>query len=168
LSVLSKIQGVTDAHYCGSLRRFSETIGDIDILVASDDPGPVMDAVTKLNVVDSVIVKGDAKTSVVTKRGIQIDVRVVAKHQLGAALMYFTGSKAHNVKLRMRALARGMTLNEYALSMVEGGKVVAAENEQGIYRALGLPFIPPVLREDQGEIELADKGKLQPRSTIVV
>ena len=157
---LSKIQGVTDAHYCGSLRRFSETIGDIDILVASDDPGPVMDAVTKLNVVDSVIVKGDAKTSVVTKRGIQIDVRVVAKHQLGAALMYFTGSKAHNVKLRMRALARGMTLNEYALSMVEGGKVVAAENEEGIYRALGLPFIPPVQREDQGEIELADKGKL--------
>jgi len=157
---LAAIPGVTFATYCGSLRRFCETIGDIDILVASDDPGPVMEAVTALPMVDSVIVKGDAKTSVVTRRGLQVDVRVVSKSQLGAALMYFTGSKAHNVKLRMRAQQRGMTLNEYALTMVEGGKIVAAETEESIYKALGLPFIEPVLREDQGEIEADEKGAL--------
>src|SRR6185369_12973196 len=100
------------------------------------------------------------KTSVVTQRGTQIDVRVVAPHQLGAALMYFTGSKGHNIKLRMRALARGLTLNEYALSEIEGGKVIASETEEQIYAALGLPWISPVLREDAGEIEAAEKGAL--------
>src|SRR6185369_9843777 len=100
------------------------------------------------------------KTSVVTQRGTQIDVRVVAPHQLGAALMYFTGSKGHNIKLRMRALARGLTLNEYALSEIEGGKIVASETEEQIYAALGLPWIPPVLREDAGEIEAAERGAL--------
>jgi DNA polymerase (family 10) len=90
----------------------------------------------------------------------QVDLRVVAAHQLGAALLYFTGSKGHNIKLRQRALARGLTLNEYALSELEGGKVIASETEQDIYAALGLPWIPPVLREDAGEIEAAEKGTL--------
>jgi DNA polymerase (family 10) len=85
---------------------------------------------------------------------------VVQPHQLGAALLYFTGSKGHNIKLRQRALARGLTLNEYALSEIEGGKVVASESEEDIYRALGLPLIPPVLREDWGEIEAAESGQL--------
>jgi DNA polymerase (family X) len=158
-----EVPGVSHASYCGSLRRFAETIGDIDIVVAADRAGPVMDALVGMTMVDRVLVRGDAKTSLVTHRGTQVDLRVVGAHQLGAAQLYFTGSKGHNIKLRMRALARGWTLNEYALSEIEGGRVVASETEQAIYEALGLPFIPPVLREDAGEIEAAEGGAL-PRS----
>jgi DNA polymerase (family X) len=154
------VPGVADASYCGSLRRFSETIGDIDLVVAASDAAPVMEALVSMTFVDRVLVRGDAKTSVVTRRGTQVDLRVVATHQLGAARLYFTGSKGHNIKLRQRALLRGWTLNEYALSEIEGGRVVASETEEAIYQALGLPFIPPVLREDSGEIELAEKGAL--------
>jgi DNA polymerase (family X) len=160
---LAGLPGVRHASYCGSLRRFSETVGDIDIVVAADAPEPVMEALTAMSFVDRVLVRGPAKTSVVSRRGTQVDVRIVAAHQLGAARLYFTGSKGHNIKLRMRALARGLTLNEYALSQVEGGAVVASETEEEIYQALGLPFIPPVLREDAGEIEAAEGGAL-PRS----
>src|SRR5213079_416049 len=106
--------------------------------------------------------RGESKTSVVTRRGLQVDVRVVLPHQLGAALLYFTGSKGHNVKLRQRALARGYTLNEYALATLDGGAIIASETEEDVYRALGLPFIPPVLREDWGEIEAAENGSLPP------
>ena len=162
VATLSAMPGVTFAGFCGSLRRFSETIGDIDLLVVAADSKPIMDAVVAMTFVDQIIVKGDTKTSVITRRGIQIDVRVVKAEQLGAALLYFTGSKAHNIKLRMRAIARGWTLNEYALAEAVGGKVIASETEEAIYEALGLPFIPPVLREDGGEIELAEKGSLPP------
>lgn len=155
-----EVPGVAHASYCGSLRRFCETIGDIDLLVAATDAAPVMEALVSMSVVDRVIVRGDAKTSMVTRRGTQIDVRVVATHQLGAARLYFTGSKGHNIKLRQRALSRGWTLNEYALSEIEGGRVIASETEEQIYEALGLPWIPPVLREDCGEIEAAEKGAL--------
>ena len=165
---LLEVPGVTHAEYCGSLRRFSETVGDIDVVVVAKDAAVVMDAVVAMPVVDRVLGRGDTKTSVVTPRGLQIDVRVVAAHQLGAALLYFTGSKSHNVKLRTRALARGMTLNEYALTMVDGGKVVASETEEQIYAALGLPFISPLLREDTGEIEAAEAGILpKPLGPIV-
>jgi DNA polymerase (family 10) len=157
---LLEVPGVTHASYCGSLRRFAETVGDIDVVVAAKDAAPVMDAVVKLSVVERVLLRGDSKTSVVTRRGTQIDVRVVAASQLGAAMLYFTGSKGHNIKLRQRALARGWTLNEYALCEIEGGKVVASETEEEIYAALGLPWIRPVLREDAGEIEAAEKGSL--------
>jgi DNA polymerase (family 10) len=157
---LLDVAGVTHASYCGSLRRFCETVGDIDVVVASADSAAVMDAVVSLNVVDRILVRGDAKTSVITRRGTQVDVRVVAARELGAARLYFTGSKGHNIKLRQRALARGWTLNEYALSEIEGGKIVASETEEQIYEALGLPWIPPVLREDAGEIEAAEKGAL--------
>jgi DNA polymerase (family 10) len=157
---LRDVAGVADAVACGSLRRFSETIGDVDIVVVSENAGPVMEALVAMPVVDRVLVRGDAKTSVVTQRGIQIDVRVVTAKQVGAALLYFTGSKAHNIKLRQRALARGWTLNEYALSEIEGGRVVASETEEQIYQALELPWIPPVLREDAGEIEAAEGGTL--------
>ena len=160
---LLEVPGVTHASHCGSLRRFSETVGDIDIVVTASDPGPVMDAFVAHSSVDRVIGRGESKTSVVTRRGTQVDLRVVAEHQLGAALLYFTGSKGHNIKLRVRALARGLTLNEYALSELEGGRVVASATEQEIYAALGLPWIPPVLREDAGEIEAAENGSL-PRS----
>ena len=157
---LAQVPGVTHASTCGSLRRFSETIGDVDILVSAADPEPVMQALVSLPAVDRVLGRGSSKTSVVTRRGTQVDVRVVAPGQLGAALLYFTGSKGHNIKLRMRALARGWTLNEYALAEAETGKVIASETEEEIYRALGLPFIPPVLREDGGEIEAAESGTL--------
>jgi DNA polymerase (family 10) len=157
---LREVPGVTHASYCGSLRRFSETIGDIDVVVASTDAEPVMEALVSMSVVAHVLGRGHAKTSVVTRRGTQIDLRVVAAHQLGAARLYFTGSTGHNIKLRQRALARGWTLNEYALSELDGGKVVASETEEDIYAALGLPWIPPVLREDAGEIEAAEKGTL--------
>jgi DNA polymerase (family 10) len=157
---LAEVPGVTHAEVCGSLRRFSETCGDVDVVVAAKDAAPVWDALVGLPIVDRIIGRGDAKTSFVTPRGIQVDVRVVAPHQLGAALMYFTGSKAHNVHLRQRAMERGLTLNEYALTELDGGKVVASETEAQIYAALGLPFIPPVLREDAGEIEAALRGEL--------
>ena len=160
VSRLREVTGVTHAEYCGSLRRFSETVGDIDIVVVAADAATVMDAVVAMPVVDRVLGRGDTKTSFVTPRGLQVDVRVVAAHQLGAALLYFTGSKSHNVKLRQRALARGMTLNEYALTQLEGGKTVASETEEEIYAALGLPFIPPMLREDWGELEAAEAGIL--------
>lgn len=160
LSHLREVPGVTQALYAGSLRRFSETIGDIDLIVTAARAEPVMQALVDLHLVERVIAHGENKTSVVTRRGIQVDLRVVADHQLGAALLYFTGSKGHNIKLRQRALARGYTLNEYALSELEGGRVVASATETEIYAALGLPFIPPVLREDSGEIEAAERGEL--------
>lgn len=157
---MQEVPGVTHASYCGSLRRFSETVGDIDVIVTSTAPAAVMDALVSMNVVDRVLGRGETKTSVVTRRGTQVDVRVVEHAALGAARLYFTGSKGHNIKLRQRALARGWTLNEYALSEIEGGRVVARETEEQIYEALGLPWIPPVLREDCGEIEAAEAGTL--------
>jgi DNA polymerase (family 10) len=157
---LLELPGVSHASYCGSLRRFSETIGDVDVIVSATDPGAVMEALVKMSFVDRVLVRGDAKTSVVTRRGTQVDVRIVAAHQLGAARLYFTGGKGHNIKLRQRALSRGLTLNEYALAEIEGGRVIASETEEEIYAALGLAWIPPVLREDAGEIEAAEAGTL--------
>jgi DNA polymerase (family X) len=158
-----EVPGVTHASYCGSLRRFAETIGDIDVVVAATEARPAMEALVAMSFIDHVLVRGDAKTSVVTRRGTQIDLRVVEPKQLGAARLYFTGSKGHNIKLRQRALARGWTLNEYALSAIDGGQIIASETEEQIYDALGLPWIAPVLREDAGEIEAAENGAL-PRS----
>ena len=139
---LLALPGVSHASYCGSLRRFSETVGDVDIVVAASGAEPVMDALVAMSFVDRVLVRGPAKTSVVTRRGTQVDVRIVAAHQLGAARLYFTGSKGHNIKLRQRALARGLTLNEYALSESEGGAVVASETEEAIYAGAG-PALHP-------------------------
>jgi DNA polymerase (family 10) len=157
---MRELPGVTHASYCGSLRRFSETVGDIDVIVASTNAAAAMEALVSMPLVERILGRGETKTSVVTRRGTQIDLRVVAHAQLGAAQLYFTGSKGHNIKLRQRALTRGWTLNEYALAELEGGKVIASETEEEIYAALGLPFIPPVLREDAGEIEAAEKGTL--------
>ncbi|HXX46747.1 MAG TPA: PHP domain-containing protein, partial [Myxococcota bacterium] len=159
---LLEVPGVTDAVVCGSLRRFCETIGDVDVVVAAPEAGPAMDALVSMPVVERVLGRGESKTSVVTHRGTQVDLRVVPKQSLGAALLYFTGSKGHNIKLRQRALARGWTLNEYALSEFDGGRVVACETEAEIYAALDLPWIPPVLREDAGELEAAERGALPP------
>jgi len=166
---IAALPGVTHAAYCGSLRRFSETVGDLDIVVAAPNAAPVMDYVVGMTMVESVIGRGETKTSVLTRKGIQIDVRVVSEEQLGAALCYFTGNKGHNIKMRQRAIDRGWLLNEYALAE-PNGKVVAQRTEEEIYAALGLPWIHPVLREDQGEIDLAEKGQLpklvDPRSIL--
>jgi len=157
---LAEVPGVARAELCGSLRRFAETIGDVDILAVAADPEPVMEALVTASAVDRVIGRGPTKTSVLTRRGTQIDLRVVKASEFGAAWLYFTGSKGHNIKLRQRALARGLTLNEYGLSELDTGRVVASETEEDIYRALDLPFIPPVLREDAGELEAAEAGAL--------
>jgi DNA polymerase (family 10) len=160
VSRMLEVPGVVHASANGSLRRFCETVGDIDIVVAAPHAGPVMDAFVSMSIVERVIARGETKTSLVTRRGTQVDLRVVAEAQLGAARLYFTGSKGHNIKLRQRALERGFTLNEYALSEIDGGKVVASATEDQIYAALGLPWIRPVLREDWGEIEAAEAGRL--------
>src|SRR5690606_4634663 len=122
VSALAAVPGVRHVSYCGSLRRFCETIGDIDIVVAASEPARVMDAFVAHGAVDQVLVRGETKTSVLTRRGLQLDLRVVTEQQLGAALLYFTGSKGHNIKLRQRALARGLTLNEYALTRIDTGE----------------------------------------------
>jgi DNA polymerase (family 10) len=157
---LVEVPGVVRAAFCGSLRRYAETIGDVDIVVAADRAEPAMDRLVALPMIDRVLGRGDTKASVVTRKGLQIDLRVVRPHQLGAAMMYFTGSKAHNIKLRHRAMTRGLLLNEYGLQEEATGRVVASETEEQVYAALGLPWIHPVLREDTGEIELAERGEL--------
>lgn len=163
VSAIEALPGVTGARYCGSLRRFRETVGDLDIVVAATSSQPVMELVASMPMVKEVLARGDTKISVLTSGDLQIDVRVVAPEQLGAATLYFTGSKAHNVKLRQRALERGLTLNEYALTNIETGQVIASETEEDIYQALGLVWIPEPMREDTGEIELAEHAKLPPR-----
>jgi DNA polymerase (family 10) len=127
-----------------------------------------MEALVSTKAVARVLGRGDAKTSVVTHRGTQVDMRVVAAHQVGAARLYFTGSKGHNIKLRQRALSRGWTLNEYALTDALSGEAIASESEEQIYEALGLAWIPPVLREDAGEIEAAERGSLpRPMGAVI-
>ena len=113
-----------------------------------------------MSVVERVLVRGSRRRASSRAAERRSTCASWPPHQLGAALLYFTGSKGHNIKLRQRALARGLTLNEYALSEIEGGRVVASETEEEIYAALGLPWIPPVLREDAGEIEAAESGAL--------
>jgi DNA polymerase (family 10) len=162
VATLEAMPAVERAQYCGSLRRFRETVADIDIVVATNEPAAVHEAFAKLPSVREVIGSGGTKSSVLTAIGLQVDLRTVEPGQFGAACQYFTGSKAHNIKLRQRALARGWLLNEYGLSEVETEKVIAADSEQAIYEALGLPLIPPPMREDKGEVELAEKGELPP------
>ncbi|MBA3376215.1 MAG: DNA polymerase/3'-5' exonuclease PolX [Actinobacteria bacterium] len=147
----------------GSLRRWRETIGDIDLLVASSSPGPVMDALTRAPTVERVLAHGDTKSSVVVERGLQIDLRVVPEASWGAALLYFTGSKQHNVRLRGIALRKKLLLNEYGLYRAgeeKSGAPIASRTEEEIYAALGLACIAPELREDRGEIQAAAGGQL--------
>ncbi len=149
------IDGVTVA---GSLRRCRETIGDIDLLVASADAAPIMEAFTGAPSVERVLAKGETKSSVIVARGLQIDLRVVPPVSWGAALLYFTGSKEHNVRLRGHALKQKLLLNEYGLYRVGAearGQEIASRTEEEIYAALGMDWIPPELREDHGEIDAA-------------
>ena len=157
---LRAVPGVVDAAWAGSLRRMRETIGDIDVLVASDDHEPVHAALRDSPLVVKVLAAGEKKTSVLTVRGLQADLRVVEPAAWGAALVYFTGSKAHNVRVRERAVRRGLTLNEYGLWRRESGERVAGASEEEVYAALGMAWVPPPMREDTGEVEAAAGGAL--------
>ena len=160
LERLLTIPGVQRADHAGSLRRMAETIGDVDLLVASETSGPIMDAFTTHQDVDQILARGDTKSSVVTRSGSQVDLRVIRKGAWGAAMIYFTGSKPHNVRIREMAVRKGLKLNEYGLFEVETDTLIAAETETEVYERLGLPYIEPTLREDRGEIEAALAGEL--------
>ncbi|MFE7590641.1 DNA polymerase/3'-5' exonuclease PolX [Kitasatospora sp. NPDC057512] len=160
VAALSAVPGCTRCAYAGSLRRMRETVGDIDVLATAEDSAPLMAALTELPYVAEVIGSGGTKTSVRTTQGVQVDLRVVPEEDWGAALVYFTGSKAHNIKLRTMAVRAGLKLSEYGLFEVDGGAKVVSETEDEVYAALGLPWIPPPLREDRGEIEAALEGGL--------
>lgn len=157
---LGDSKAVEEAAYAGSLRRMRETIGDLDLLVASDRPDAVMDAFGGLPVVGRTLARGETKMSVATLRGLQVDVRVVPHDAWGAALIYFTGSKAHNIKIREMAVKRGWKLSEYGLFSTKTNKRIAARSEAEVYAKLGLPLIPPTMREDTGEVESALAGEL--------
>jgi DNA polymerase (family 10) len=143
----------------GSLRRGCETCGDLDVLAAGAPPS-IMDAFSNYRLVERILAHGDTKSSVRIAGGFQADLRLVPSESLGAALQYFTGSKAHNIALRDRAIRRGLKLNEYGLYRVDDDGRVAGETEESIYAALGLAFVEPELRENRGEIEAAETGAL--------
>jgi DNA polymerase (family X) len=149
----------------GSLRRAKETIGDLDLLVATKEPARITEHFVTSHLIERILAKGETKTSVILKNGMQADLRVVANHEFPFALAYFTGSKEHNVALRGRALQRGWTLNEYRLGPDPGAKekpetVPTIRTEEELYQALGLAFVPPELREANGEIEAAERNEL--------
>jgi len=160
MAELAAAADIDRMEYAGSLRRLSETIGDIDILVAADDPGSVMAAFMGLPGVTATLGTGGTKASVVVDDTMQVDLRVVPEKSFGAAWMYFTGSKGHNIELRQRSLDRGATLNEYSLSSLASGETIAARSESEIYSALSLQWITPEVREGAGEIPAADAGLL--------
>lgn len=177
LEQVRSIPGVKRAQIAGSLRRWKETIGDVDILASlekpSDSGSEVTEAFTRFSQVTRILGQGQTKASVLTASGLQVDLRIVPDDHFGAALQYFTGSKEHNVKLRSIAQTQGMTLNEWGLYRVEDYdksdkqtgkppdvKPVASKSEPEIYAALGMSYIDPELREDRGEIELAQKNQL--------
>ena len=156
---LKKLKDVNKIEVAGSLRRKKETIGDIDILITSKNPGKVMDFFTKMDDIEDVLAKGPTKASV-RLEGIQADLRVLPEKTYGAALLYFTGSKQHNIALRKIAIKKGMKLSEYGLFNKKTNKLLAGKTEEECYKKLGLKYIDPEIREEEGEIEDAFKGKL--------
>lgn len=160
LAALSQVEGCEHAACAGSLRRRRDTVGDLDILAVSSRPEPLMRAFRGQPQVDKVIAAGETKSSVRTRDGVQVDLRVVAPEAWGAALQYFTGSKQHNVRTREIAVRQGLRLSEYGLFDVDTGGLVVSKTEEEVYQRLGLPWIPPELREDRGEIQAARRGEL--------
>jgi DNA polymerase (family 10) len=158
LSELKAVPGVQQAVAAGSLRRMRDTVGDLDLLVTAQRGSPVIERFAAGADVQRVLAKGTTRASVVLRSGLQVDLRAVTQVSFGAAWMYFTGSKAHNIALRRMAQDAGLKLNEYGL--FRGSKRVAGASEASVYRALGLPFIEPELREDRGEIEAARDNQL--------
>lgn len=155
---LLQAEGVHDAVAAGSVRRMKETVGDIDYLVTADDPEKVMEFFVSMPEVEEIVGRGPAKAFVRFAGGIDADLLVVPKESWGSALQYFTGSKEHSVELRKIAIAKGLRLNEWGV--YKGEARVAGATEEGVYQALGLQWIPPEMRENTGEIELAKQGRL--------
>lgn len=158
LAYLKGLEGVKQATVAGSFRREKETVGDLDILVTAATGSAVTDRFVEYEEVADVVSHGPTRSTVTLHSGFNVDLRVVPEVSHGAALMYFTGSKAHNIALRKRAIGRGWKLNEYGL--FEGEDRIAGQTEEEVYGKLGLPFIPPPLRESHGEIAAAEKGEL--------
>ncbi|MDO8427447.1 MAG: helix-hairpin-helix domain-containing protein, partial [Deltaproteobacteria bacterium] len=157
---IEKVPGIIEVVPAGSLRRWKETVGDLDILTTCADAKAVMDRFVSHPDVKEVLSKGETKSTVVIKMGLQVDIRVLDKKSFGAALQYFTGSKAHNIALRDRAKRMGLKISEYGVFKEKNGKRIAGEKEEDVYKAVGLPWIPPELRENRGEIEAGEEGRL--------
>ncbi len=155
---LRQVPGVLHADAAGSCRRRKETVGDLDILVTATNPSAVMDALEQHSLVESVLQRGDTKQRVRLYSGLELDLRVVPDESYGAALVYFTGSREHCIVLRRRGQERGLKINEYGV--YRGDEVVAGRTEEDVYAAVDLPWIPPELRENRGEFELAEEGRL--------
>jgi len=155
---LGTVKGIKNMEAAGSYRRLMETVGDLDILVICDDPAAVSQRFVEHPDVSRVIAHGPTKTSVVMGKDYQVDIRIVAEESFGAALQYFTGSQAHSIALRSMALRKGMKLNEYGV--FRDDVRIAGRTEEDVYQALGLPWIPPELRENRGEIGAAAEGRL--------
>lgn len=160
IAQLKKVKGVVEAQSAGSLRRMRSTVGDLDILVAAKDSAAVMDAFVNLPRVSRVLGKGETKSSVEFTDGVRAQVWVHPPEKFGTALQYATGSKDHNVKLRQIALDKGLSLSEHALTKTKGKGEILCSTEEEVYKTLGLPWIPPELREDRGEVEAAKTNKL--------
>jgi DNA polymerase (family X) len=160
VAALSAVPGCQRCGYAGSLRRWRETIGDVDILAAADDSAPLMAALTAQPEAVSVIASGPTKTSIRTSAGLQVDLRVVQPDAWGAALQYFTGSQAHNVAVRQVAIRQKLKLSEYGLFDSGTGERLVSRTEEEVYARLGLAWIPPAMREDHGEVEAAGRGEI--------
>jgi DNA polymerase (family 10) len=158
LKAIQALTGVQQAMLCGSARRMQEDVGDLDYLVASNAPQAVVEAFVRLPTVAEVYAQGVSRAQVFLKDGLQVDLKVVPPERWGAGMLYLTGSHAHSIRLRQRAIERGLKLNEYGIW--RGSECLAADTEEAVYAALGLPWIPPPLREDTGEIEAAEQGRL--------
>lgn len=166
LARLVVLPGVGKGSVAGSLRRARPTIGDVDLLVTSSDAAPIMDFFVHMEEVSRILGQGPSKSSVELHNGLQVDLRVLPEERWGTALSYFTGSQAHNIHLRELALKRGLSLNEHAFTPVSGGDEILCSTEELVYETLGLPWIPPEIREDWGEIDRAAAGNLPELITI--
>jgi DNA polymerase (family X) len=155
---LRQLPSISQISVAGSCRRRKETCGDLDILATSDDSTAAMDRLAAHPSVEKVLARGETKQRVRLRNGIEMDLRVVPAESYGAAMQYFTGSKEHNIVIRRRAIERGLKVNEYGV--FRGDAYIAGKTEEDVYSAVGLPFIPPELRENRGEIELAEAGML--------
>ena len=155
---LESVPGVNKVVIAGSYRRSRETVGNIDILAVADGESQIMDRFVHYDEMAEVLAHGDTKSSMVLRSGVQVDLRLVQEESFGAALQHFTGSKAHNIAIRKRGQEQGLKVNEYGV--FQGERCVAGKTEEEVYAKVGLPFIPPELREDSGEIEAAEKNAL--------
>ncbi len=158
LAYLQRTPGLVELVVAGSFRRCRETVGDIDILAAAGEDSPVMERLAGFEGVGQVLARGPTKSSIRLRSGLQVDLRRVEPESFGAALQYFTGSQAHNIALRRIGRQTGLKINEYGVFSADGK--VAGQSEESVYRVLELPWIPPELREDRGEIEAAREGRL--------